>query len=152
MSETAIPLIIRRMIGASCETLFDAFATAENLSRWFRPTTEIKVEVLEYSFQPNGVFRLRYHMPDGRRPVVGGGFDRIEKPVEISFSWVWEAPDPLEDVPMHVTFAFEPRGDRTEVIITHHGIPTDMACTIHADGWEGTLTILEAALEEGFSV
>lgn len=148
MTAEGIPLIVRRVIPAPCTRIFDAFATADHLCRWFRPNREIVVEVLRYAFVPQGAYRLRYLMPDGRRPVVGGVFDRIDRPRRISFSWEWDAPDPLENVPMHVCFDFHARGGATEVQVTHRGIPSDVACTIHADGWDATLAILADRLQE----
>ena len=148
MTAAGIPLIVRRVIPASRERIFDAFTTAEYLSRWFRPSREITVEVLLYQFVPEGSYRLRYGLPDGRRPVVGGVFDRIERPTRISFSWEWGSPDPLANVPMHVRFDFRAEGPATEVQVTHRGIPSDAACTIHADGWEATLAILAHLLQE----
>lgn len=81
-------------------------------------------------------------MPDGRNPVVSGVFERIERPKLIVMTWEWQAPDPLEGIPMKVTFQFQQQRAATDVVVTHEGIPSDSACTIHAEGWEGTLTIL----------
>ena len=85
-------------------------------------------------------------MPDGRQPVVGGVYELIEPPAQIIFSWVWEAPGPLADIPMRVRFEFFEKGDATEVVITHDGLPSDQACSIHEDGWEGSLNSLERYL------
>jgi uncharacterized protein YndB with AHSA1/START domain len=101
---------------------------------------------VEFCFSPNRPFRLRYAMPDGRHPIVAGVFERIDPPECIVMTWMWEAPDPLENIPMKVTFRFVDKPAGTEVVITHEGIPSDTACTIHADGWEGTLTCLERFL------
>ena len=148
MTAEAIPLIVCRLIPASAERIFDAFRTADHLCRWFRPGPEVSVEALHYDFVPDGAYRLRYAMPDGRRPTVGGIFDQIEQPSRVSFSWEWEAPDPLQNVPMHVCFDFHAKGAATEVRVTHRGIPTDVVCTMHADGWEATLALLARRLQE----
>ena len=148
MNADAVPLIVRRLIPAPCDRLFDAFSQADYLSQWFRPDPEISVEVLLYAFAPGGSYRLRYGLPNGSKPVVGGVFDAIERPTRVAFSWQWEAPDPLANVPMHVCFEFRAKGTATEVQVTHRGIPSDVACTVHADGWEATLAILARLLQE----
>ena len=142
MTKQPIPLVVRRNIPAPRERIFNAFTRPELLTQWFTPSTDISVEALAFNFRPSGAFRLRYVMPDGRTPEVAGVFRRIEPPERIVMSWVWQAPDPLEDIPMNVTFEFLDSTDATEIVITHEGIPSDTACTVHADGWEGTLTVL----------
>nr|WP_319385012.1 SRPBCC domain-containing protein [uncultured Roseibium sp.] len=146
MTETAVPLIVRRTIYAPRATLFNAFGDAQTLTQWFTPDPGITVEALQYAFEQGGHFRLRYLMPDGRTPCVAGVFREIEPSRFISMSWEWQAPDPLENVPMTVSFRFLDVPGGTEVVVVHEGIPSDQACTIHADGWEATLQILESYL------
>ncbi|WP_299484259.1 SRPBCC domain-containing protein [uncultured Roseibium sp.] len=142
MTKAPIPLVVRRIIEAPRERLFSAFTNSETLTCWFTPSPDISVEALEYEFAPGGRFHLRYEMPDGRKPCVAGVFKEIEPSRLIVMTWEWQAPDPLENVPMVVTFRFLNAGIGTEVVVVHEGIPSDQACTIHAEGWEGTLTIL----------
>ncbi len=146
MTDTPVPLIVRRDISAPRSRIFDAFTRADAIAKWFSPSIDIAVEVLEYDFASGGNFRLLWSLPDGRKPVVGGRFERIDRSSEIIMSWTWQPPDPLENIPMRVTFRFADKKDKTEVTIVHEGIPTDLACTVHADGWEGTLTSLESFL------
>jgi len=150
MTKSLIPLVVRRTINASQDRIFDAFSSAASMTSWFTPNPDITVEALEYDFFETGCFKLRYAMPDGRHPVVAGVFERIDRPRLIVMTWIWQAPDPLENVPMKVTFRFLEEAGGTEVVIVHEGIPTDIACTIHADGWEGTLTQFEAFLAKEF--
>ena len=141
-----IPLIVRRTIPAPRDRVFRAFAGADALAAWFTPSAEIALDVVTFDFTVGGGFRFAYVMPDRRRPVVGGVYDLIEPPARIGCSWIWEAPDPLADVPMHVLFEFKEAGGGTEVVITHRGIPSDQACTIHETGWDGAMDSLERHL------
>lgn len=143
MTVESIPLVVRRVIPAPRTRIFEAFSRSDLLSQWFTPSADISLAVLEFDFVTDGRFRLRYNMPDGRRPVVGGSFEHIERPARITLSWIWEAPDPLADIPMRVLFQFAEKDGATEVVITHERIPSDAACTIHADGWEASLDSLE---------
>ena len=106
MTAEPIPLVVRRQMAVSRDQLFEAFCSADALSKWFTPSPEIGLDVMEFDFVVGGRFRFRYIMPDGRRPVVGGIYELIEPPARIIFSWVWEAPDPLADVQMRVLFDF----------------------------------------------
>lgn len=146
MTEPQVPLIVRRIIHAPRTRLFDAFSDAKTLTQWFTPDPGIAVDALEFAFEKGGCFRLRYRMPDGRTPCVAGVFLEIEPSRFISMTWEWQAPDPLENVPMTVSFRFLDVAGGTEVVVVHEGIPSDQACTIHAEGWEATLKILESHL------
>lgn len=146
MIAIAVPLIVRRLIPAPRSRIFEAFSRADLLARWFTPSAEISLDILDFDFVENGAFRFRYVMPDGRRPVVGGAYERITPPEEIVVSWLWEAPDPLQGIDMRVLFRFVEKGDQTEVVIRHEKIPSDVACTVHEDGWEGSLDSLERFL------
>ena len=145
---SAVPLIVRRSIPAPRERVFGAFSDAALLAQWFTPSVEITLDVLVFAFVEGGRFRLRYTMPDGRQPVVGGAYERIERPAEIVVSWTWEPPDPLADIPMRVLFQFAERDGGTEVVIRHERLPSDAACTIHEDGWERSLDSLERFMAE----
>lgn len=146
MTAEPIPLIVRRSIPAARTRIFDAFSSAGALSQWFTPSAEVLLDILEFAFESGGRFRFRYVMPDGRKPVVGGVYELIEPPERIVCSWIWEAPDPLAGIPMRVLFEFFEDGGRTEVVVTHHGIPSDQACSIHEDGWDAALDRLEGHL------
>lgn len=148
MTAEPIPLIVRKVIAAPRARIFAAFSRAESLSRWFTPSQEIAIEVLAFEFASGGPFRFRYSMPDGRRPVVGGIYEAIETPERIACTWVWQAPDPLADVPMRVVFNFLEKCDGTEIVIAHHGIPSDQVCSIHEDGWDRALASLEDYVRE----
>jgi uncharacterized protein YndB with AHSA1/START domain len=148
MIEHKIPLVVRRRISASRDQIFEAFRCSEALLTWFSPNKDIQVQILQHDFQPLGRFRFRWPMPDGRKPTVHGEYLQIEKPAQIVMSWQWEPPDPLEKIPMRVSFRLIKADNATEVVITHEGIPSNAACTVHADGWQGTLTNLVSIFEK----
>jgi len=143
VTEPGIPLVVRRDIQASCERVFHAFTRADLLVQWFTPSPDITIEILRFEFVEGGSFRFRYTMPDGRKSVVGGTYERIDAPRELACSWTWEAPDPLAGVRMHVLFQFIEHDLGTHVVITHNGIPSNAACTVHESGWDGALSNLE---------
>lgn len=141
-----VPLIVRRNIAAPRRRLFALFSQPDLLAQWFTPSADISLEVLEFSFQVGCRYRFRYHMPDGRTPTVGGTYRDIAEPERIKLSWIWEPPDPLAGIPMEVAFEFFDHDATTDVVITHEKLPSDVACTVHADGWEGSLNSLERYL------
>ncbi|MEO9876955.1 MAG: SRPBCC domain-containing protein [Anderseniella sp.] len=140
---------VRRLVQADRTRVFDAFASADALTEWFAPDAGITLEVIDFDFVPHGTFRLRFTMPDGTRPTVGGQYLVINHPDQIVFSWVWEAPDIHAGIQTQVSVRFIEHGDQTEVTITHDLLPSREACDRHALGWEGTLGRLGEAFDTG---
>ncbi|MCR9135911.1 MAG: SRPBCC domain-containing protein [Alphaproteobacteria bacterium] len=143
MTDEPVPLIVRRTIAAPRERIFRSFSRSDLLAQWFTPTTDIVIDILDFEFAAGAAFRFRYTMPDGRQPVVGGVYESIDEPERIVMSWIWEDPDPLAGIPMRVTFQFIADVGATQVTIIHEHLPSDKACSIHADGWEASLDRLE---------
>lgn len=146
MTEPRHSITVRRLIHAPRTRVFAAFSRAQALSQWFTPRPDISVEVLAFSFERGGDFRLRFTMPDGSRPTVGGRYEHIAPSDQIAFSWMWEAPDPHAGIPTRVLVEFLEAGEATEVVITHDRLPTDDARTRYIHGWEGMLDRLEDML------
>ena len=143
MSKSNEALIVHRLIEAPRDRVFEAFSKTELLTQWFTPSANNSVEVIDFDFVSGGSYRLRYSMSEDCHPTVGGLYERIDSPMQIVMSWIWEAPDPLADISMRVSFDLFEKGEATEVVITHEKISSDQACTVHEDGWEGTLNSLE---------
>ena len=137
---------VRRLIPADKKRIFAAFCSAEAVSAWFSPHADIAVQPQTYEFAPGGRFRLRYTMPDGSQPVVGGEFEEIREATRIVFTWIWEAPDPHADIPTRVTVELLTKDRGTEVVITHEQLPREDFCARYRAGWEGTLSRLSRFL------
>ena len=137
MSTLLHSVTIRRLVKANRKRVFAAFSSAEALAQWFSPSIDIAIDVQAFEFVPKGQFRLRYTMPDGIQPVVGGVYEVIEEPGQIVFTWMWEAPDPHADIPTRVFVEFIDRGEETEVLLTHDKLPKE-AGERHITGWENT--------------
>lgn len=134
---------VTRLIHAPRVRVFEAFSSESALSQWFSPSADIPLDVEVFEFVVNGSFRLRYSMPDGTQPVVGGVYELIMPPRQIVFSWVWEQPDPHADIPTRVDVRFADIGDDTEITVTHERLPSEEMCERYAAGWEGTFDGLE---------
>ncbi|WP_299740739.1 SRPBCC domain-containing protein [uncultured Roseobacter sp.] len=134
---------VRRLIHAKRDWVFHAFTRAEALEQWFSPSPEITLDVLQFDFRAGGQYRFRYAMTDGSNPVLGGHFECIDPPSLLSFTWIWEEPDPHAGIPTRVRVEFREDESSTEVILTHSQIPAQDIADRHAAGWEATLDRLE---------
>lgn len=50
---------------------------------------------------------------------------------------------------IRVTFSFVPVGAATKGVVVHRDIPSNVACSVQQDGWQGTLCRLEGLINEG---
>ncbi|WP_337660383.1 SRPBCC family protein [Anderseniella sp. Alg231-50] len=144
-------ITVRRLVRVGRTRTFNAFASAHALAEWFTPDASISLEVIDFDFVPQGTFRLRFTMPDGSRPGVGGQYLVIDQPERIVFSWIWEAPDIHAGIRTQVSVRFIQRGDQTEVTITQDRLPSQDARERHVLGWQGTLARLGDVLDADVS-
>lgn len=146
MSETLQSLKITRILNSNREKVFAAFSSVENISKWFAPHPEINIDALEYNFVESGKYRLKYSMLDGSKPILGGEFEIIKLPSQLTFTWKWEAPDVHADILTRVHVLLRKMGNKTELTLIHEQIPTQEMAERHARGWNATLDRLVAQI------
>jgi uncharacterized protein YndB with AHSA1/START domain len=139
---------VRRLLAAPPEKVFAAFADPALVSRWLRPSPDVKLSVLVFDFELGGAYRFAYDVPDGRRMVVGGTFRVIEVPSRIVFSWLIEPPDEHAGIDSEVTVSLVAQGAATALSILHAGFGRADADHRHDQGWRGALDLLEANLRD----
>lgn len=142
---------VRRILSASPEAVFTAFADAALVAQWLRPAPDVMLTVLAFDFRKGGRYRFAYDVPDGGRMVVGGTYRTIERPSRIVFSWLIEPPDEHAGIDSEVTVTLLPHGRATELTIRHAKFGRPDADVRHAQGWAGALALLDARLRDGRS-
>jgi uncharacterized protein YndB with AHSA1/START domain len=130
VSET---LVVRRVIRAPAERLFDAWTTPAHLLAWWGPAG-VKCVGAEVDLRVGGTYELANALPDGRTLVIRGTFERIERPVLLVYSW-----QIADEQVSRVTVEFRADGPQTEVIVTHDRIHSRAHRDDHERGWAGCL-------------
>jgi uncharacterized protein YndB with AHSA1/START domain len=136
-------VVVRRVIAASAEDLFDAWLDPEALAQWMRPGTIIST-VARVDPRVGGAYEITMQGQDGAY-VTKGVYRVIERPRRLVFTWV---SGPAENKETLVTVDFVRVDQRTEVIVTHEQLP-ESAMPSHRNGWTSGLEHLDEACQQG---
>ena len=138
-------VVVRRVIAASAEDLFDAWLDPEALAQWMRPGT-INSTVARVEPRVGGAYEITMQGQSG--PIVHKGVYRvIERPRRLVFTWI---SGPTENQETLVTVDFVRVDKRTEVIVTHEQLP-EARMPSHRNGWTSGLEHLDEACQKGSS-
>lgn len=134
-------LRVERRFQAPPERVFQAWTTAEELSRWSAPDpapAEVQVEL-----RVGGRYRMAMAAPNGVVHRVAGVYREIDAPRRLVYTWRWETiPDFPDTV---VTVEFRQRADGgTDVLLVHEGLPDTPSGRRHESGWAASLEKLRA--------
>lgn len=132
-------LEIPRSYDASPERVFRAWTDPASLKTWLAEGGDVVVDP-----RPGGLFYLGMQHSGAIRPHYGR-YLRVEGPRLLEFTWVSEHTQGKESV---VTLEFTPRGSRTELRLTHEGLPDERMALAHTEGWSFFLDTLVAQLPE----
>ncbi len=141
--ETTGPTLhIRRLLRASAEQIFDLWTNPDLMVRWMSPYPGVVDCKASCDLRPGGAFTLVMSSNDSTREV-SGTYVQIDRPRKLVFTWT----GPLtNDVDTLVTVELNPRGDETELVLTHERLPTPAICEGHTRGWGNILDHLADAV------
>jgi uncharacterized protein YndB with AHSA1/START domain len=128
-----VDLTIARTIDTEPENIYDVWLDPSSPGGpWFgtkRVILDVKVD---------GLF---YHSVDheGKTWAHYGRFIALERGRRIEHTWMSEATQGLETV---VTITFKPHDGKTDVVLTHAGVPDDAMGRQHEVGWTWMLSML----------
>ena len=138
----SITLVVRRVIRATRERLFDAWTQPDHLMQWWGPPG-VNCPGADVDLRIGGIYRIANQLPNGDTLWIAGQFEHIDPPRKLIYSW---GTDPTAAASERVTVQFETRDDATEVIIIHERIATAPMRDGHEQGWNGCLDGLERYL------
>jgi uncharacterized protein YndB with AHSA1/START domain len=140
---TTTALVVRRIINAAPDYLFELWTRPEHVKVWWGPESVI-CTAAEIDLRVGGRYRIANELPDGATLWIVGEFEVIAPPHKLVFTWQLEpGPERTE----RVTVRFEPRAGGTEVVVVHERIAEAAAREGHEKGWIGCLTGLAEYVE-----
>jgi uncharacterized protein YndB with AHSA1/START domain len=133
-------LVVRRLIRASREEIFDMWTRAENLRLWMRPPRASGASA-ESDARVGGKYRIVMH--GDRDYDHHGEYLVVDRPSRLSFTWISEGSHSQTSV---VTVElFDRASGQTELVLTHQRLPAGEAGR-HTDGWTEILGELAGAI------
>jgi uncharacterized protein YndB with AHSA1/START domain len=132
---------ITRTVAATPAEVFRALTDAGELSRWWTTTAESDPTT-------GGDFSYRFEFEDpSRNHTYEGAYHDIRPEERVSYPWQTSLGETRVDVQLR------PRGDHTDLTLTHSGwgsdAATDEAVVLHEQGWSFFLNNLKSYLEGG---
>lgn len=140
MSATSV--IVRRVLPADVARVFEAWSSAEAMSRWFVVDPGWTAKATN-DFRVGGKHRVEMDRGDGTIFVAFGEYLEIDPPRRLVFTWNSAIPAVRNSV---VTIGLKPVGTMTELTLTHELLPDTGEGRAHGAGWEGSLVNLERYL------
>jgi len=144
--DTMVPSVqIRRRVRATAEQIFDLWIRPELMVRWMSPYPGAVDCQASCDPRPGGTFSLVMSSKESNREV-SGTYVQVDRPHKLVFTWI----GPLtNNVNTLVTVEFHPRGDETDLVLTHERLPTAAIHEGHTRGWGIILDHLADAISKG---
>lgn len=135
-------IVVKRIIPATVDEVFDAWLDADSLSQWMLPGDHRR-NTVSVDARVGGAYEIIMHHQDGDKRHYGE-YRGIERNRKLVFTWYSDATRHTETL---VTVEFIVASDSTEVVLTHERIPDHEAGLAHTRGWTRGLELLENLLK-----
>jgi len=117
---------IPRSYDATPERVFKAWTDPASVKAWLAGGKDIAIDVRE-----GGLFYIEMPWQERIYPHYGR-YLRVEAPHVLEFTWMSEGTQGKESV---VTIEIAARGDKTELTLSHEGVPSEAVAKDHEGGW-----------------
>jgi uncharacterized protein YndB with AHSA1/START domain len=134
-------LEMNRVLKAAPPTVFAAFSDSSALAKWFGPKG-FAIPSLEFQPRVGDSYRIEMQPPEGDPFCLTGEFRDVGLHARLSYTFVWEDPDP-DDIETLVVLSFRDLGGSTEVSFSQGPFKTAARRALHLDGWTDSFDKLE---------
>ncbi len=138
---TKTSLTLRRIIKATPEEAYDAWADPSKFQSWFMG--RIRDWTYQQDMKVGGKFDI-VMKHEGDDLSHTGEYRILDRPNTIQFTWISKFTDEKESL---VTINFHKHGDGTELILTHEQLPEN-AVEPHTQGWTEYTGKMDAWLQK----
>jgi uncharacterized protein YndB with AHSA1/START domain len=135
---------IRRRVKAGAEQIFDLWTKPDLMVRWMSPFPGAVDCKASCDLRPGGAFSLVMLSEQSSREV-SGTYVQIDRPRKLVFTWTGPLTNHVNTL---VTVELNPRGDETDLVVTHERLPTQAIHEGHTKGWGHILDHLADAVSK----
>jgi uncharacterized protein YndB with AHSA1/START domain len=146
MPADGLSLELTRLLPASRERVFEFFADAALLAKWWGPEG-FGIPSIDFVPRVGETYRIEMQPPEGDAFELRGRFREVDVPSRLAFTFEWEPADP-DDVETLAQLAFEAADDSTRVQLRQGPFKTEARRALHQDGWTESLDKLGTRLVE----
>lgn len=129
---------------ASRERVFRALVEPADLEHWWGPNG-FTIPDIQIDLRPGGAYRFAMQPPEGELFHLRGEYREVEPPERLSYTFVWEEPDP-DDRETLVTLTVREAGENAGLILSQGEFATEARLELHRNGWSDGLGRLEQRL------
>ncbi len=144
VEQSAYTLQITRVIPATPQRVFEAWTDPLVLADWFAPEDQFTTIVHALELRIGGRYRIEMVHPTGKPHTAIGVYREIVPGARLAFTWKWEENPAMDDT--LVTLEFRPRGEETELVLTHSLFLTADTRDHHSKGWNGMMPRLATTM------
>ena len=146
MTERADDLVLELSaeLPAGRERVYEALTQPSELARWWGPHG-FTIPEIDWDLRVGGVYRLTMQPPEGEAFHLTGQFRGIDPPAALSYTFVWEEPDP-DDRETLVSLSLLDAGGSTELRLRQGAFATEDRLALHRGGWSDSFEKLERLL------
>jgi uncharacterized protein YndB with AHSA1/START domain len=137
-------LAAKRVLPAPRPVVYEAFSDPTQLARWWGPAG-FTTPSLEFPARVGASYRIEMQPPEGDSFYLTGEFGEVDAPARLSFTFVWEDPDP-DDLETVVALSFRDLGEWTELVLSQGPFKTEARRALHRNGWADSLDKLAQLL------
>ncbi len=132
-------LRIEQYVPAPPDQVFAAWVDPGQMGDWYAPTDDFGPTIGQVDPQVGGNYRITMFPPGATEPhVVSGQYCKFDEPRTLSFTWAHEPLKPGWNE-TQATLDFQPRGDGTNLVLTHERFRSEPDKRDHTNGWRGCL-------------
>src|SRR5260370_41390321 len=143
IEETNDKLVIRKLIPASREEVFDAWGDPAGMREWMCPGDVISAEA-QIDFRQGGSYRILMKSPKQDHDHTGQ-YLAGERPSKLSFTWDTKGVDIAETL---VIVELKDCGGKTELTLTHERFPSAELLARYQGGRSRIADLLAEHLEQ----
>jgi uncharacterized protein YndB with AHSA1/START domain len=141
-----VVLRVERTFSARPHAVFEAWTSADVLSRWWSPGPDWETPIAEADVRVGGRLRIVMRSPDGEEFGGGGKYIEVTPRERIVFTWTWDGHEGHQGSQL-IEVEFNDNGDgTTTVVVTNRGLRGEEAKESHRKGWQASLANLERVL------